>query len=442
MGAQMGLINYLDPDTYKFYKLVTKPLDEENFYGCEQAGLQGFLKLLSSHANKVGWQRQDPNNWGILWIPDDIAVPNGPRKNLLDSYGEISIEKCRQWEATYVGTPTRAAQDSALLFTLLMKSMTQDAKNRVNTQEKVFTINGKKDEAGVTLLRIIISVSHLDSKATVSSIRTQLSYMDRYIQDVGGDVIKFNAHVTGLLEKLASYGETSNELLTMLFKAYKCVKDDAFVTYIKDKESNWEDLDGVDYTPEQLMNYAESKFKILVAKGEWQAQSEEQKSLLALQTELKQVHKELREAKKKRDKVVVKANQSSYKAKKPGGKSLPGWLYYHRAPSKQALKEPRQFDGKDFYYCCKETGGACKGKWHTKKPSVCAKEKQPVKQEVPEAKPMSQTYKDLLELSAKQAAAMQKLRAANKSMKDKKPAAKASQAVHWAGKVESDVESV
>ena len=54
--------------------------------------------------------------------------------------------------------------------------------------------------SGNILLKIIIRESHLDSNATTTSIRNQLSSLDHFITTVGCDITKFKAHVQLILE--------------------------------------------------------------------------------------------------------------------------------------------------------------------------------------------------------------------------------------------------
>mmetsp|Transcript_8639 Transcript_8639/g.17704 ORF Transcript_8639/g.17704 Transcript_8639/m.17704 type:complete len:97 (-) Transcript_8639:3298-3588(-) len=77
-------------------------------------------------------------------------------------------------------------------------------------------------------------------------------------------------------------------LLTNLFRAYKTVKDKEFLRYIKQKEqSDYEDGDIKDLTPQKLMSLAKNKYnKLLTDKGVWNAPSEEEEKIIALQTEV------------------------------------------------------------------------------------------------------------------------------------------------------------
>ena len=100
----------------------------------------------------------------------------------------------------------------------LMNSLTQAGKDKVRLWSNQFILNGR--ESGIVLLKVIIRESHLDTNATMNSIRTQLSSLDEYITTIGCDIIKFNEQVKRLLEQLTARGRETQDLLINLFKAY------------------------------------------------------------------------------------------------------------------------------------------------------------------------------------------------------------------------------
>ena len=51
-------------------------------------------------------------------------------------------------------------------------------------------------------------------------IRTKLSNLDEYLIETDNDILKFNNHVRMLMDSLTARGETTQDLLTNLFKAY------------------------------------------------------------------------------------------------------------------------------------------------------------------------------------------------------------------------------
>lgn len=84
-------------------------------------------------------------------------------------------------------------------------------------------------------------------------IRNQLSPLESYIVTVGYDITKFNRHIQLMLDGLSARGETTNDLLTNLFKGYNACSDHIFVRYAKSLQ-RW---DGKYISPIEPMTVAE-----------------------------------------------------------------------------------------------------------------------------------------------------------------------------------------
>jgi hypothetical protein len=113
--------------------------------------------------------------------------------------------------------------------------------------------------SGPFLLKVIIMVSHVDIRATITSVRTKHSNLDHAMCEQDPDIEHFNDYVIGLVSKLHARGEQTQDLLVNLFKDYKACKDAEVVEYIKKKEDLYEEGGQVDY--QQLLDWAINKFK-------------------------------------------------------------------------------------------------------------------------------------------------------------------------------------
>eukprot|EP00978_Attheya_sp_CCMP212_P030064 scaffold109250_cov53-Attheya_sp.AAC.1 len=91
-------------------------------------GLFGFLKELSDRADDHDWNKPD---LGILQIPEDPADANTNYDDLLMLYGQISIERIRKFEETYIDQEVRSAQDSHMLYKCLMNSISKEEKSKI-----------------------------------------------------------------------------------------------------------------------------------------------------------------------------------------------------------------------------------------------------------------------------------------------------------------------
>ena len=167
-----GVIDLTTQEGIKLYQNATRSFytDPADGFNCEAPGLHGLLKEVEGRASRFGWRD------AILKIPNDITNPLGGTNNLLTHYGELLLEHLRAWETTYLHDISRTAQDTAHLHLCLMNSLTQARKDKVHLWSDQFILNGR--QSGILLLKIIIRESHLDTKATMNSIRTQLSNLD------------------------------------------------------------------------------------------------------------------------------------------------------------------------------------------------------------------------------------------------------------------------
>ena len=76
------------------------------------------------------------------------------------------------------------------------------------------SVDGHKD--GPALLKTVISVIFIDTRAKVTLIRTQLVELDKKMLELNYDVEEFNLFVTKLLADLSARGEATNNLFTNL----------------------------------------------------------------------------------------------------------------------------------------------------------------------------------------------------------------------------------
>ena len=83
--------------------------------------------------------------------------------------------------------------------------MTQEGKAKINIWRKMYTIN--RYFSGLLLFKMIIRESSLDSNTTVTSLRTQLSNLDKYMVMCRYNIIKFCARVQLLLGGIQAQGE-------------------------------------------------------------------------------------------------------------------------------------------------------------------------------------------------------------------------------------------
>jgi predicted Mrr-cat superfamily restriction endonuclease len=143
-----------------------------------------------------------------------------------------------------------------------MASLTDEAKKKVSIWSNQYRIGDDNQVSGVTLLKIIIRESHLDTNATTNQIRTKLSGLDTYITAINSDIGRFNQYVKLLVQSLTARNQTTNDLLINLFKGYGAVSDEVFRAWLLRKQDDHEE--GEELTPDELMQAAKNKYDTMV----------------------------------------------------------------------------------------------------------------------------------------------------------------------------------
>jgi len=380
-GASTDVIDYNTKEGKAIWKASTEPLNLTDKFDCTPDGLRDFLKLVQLRAWEFGWDNS------VLDIPIDPTDPLGDTLPFLSNYGAFSMEHLTEVAAGYVNAQSRARQESAQLYDCLMKSLSKLGRSKVTLQEEEYTImspTGVPRMVGVLLLKLIIRVSAIDTNATVMSIRQQLSSIDTYIATVNYDITKTNEKVNTLLESLGARGETTHDLLSNLFKAYKTVKDAAFVQYMTQKESDYEE-GTTSLTPSRLMLLADNKYKTLKEKNEWCIPSAEQEEIVALRADMKKMQQRANKAGKSNGKKGGKDKDGKKGAKKGKGgdkksskRTTKEWITKAPKPGEPKTKE---VDGVTWKFCEKHkkwgqhTTEECEGRGIDTKPGSDDKSK-------------------------------------------------------------------
>ena len=170
-----------------------------------------------------------------------------------------------------------------------------------------------------------------------------------------------------MIDNLHARDDTTHDLLANLFKAYAACSDQTFVKYMSGVQTRWEDDEAL--TPNQLMQKAAHKFKILKSKDLWEAPSAQDEKITALEsvlTDMKKKLKHFKEGKKRGNKGG--RNEDSKKQKYENTKK-PSWMF--ERPKDADLTKPREWNGAKWHYCSTETGGKCHGVYRKHRPNEC-----------------------------------------------------------------------
>jgi hypothetical protein len=348
------VIDYSTAAGAKLYAKATEPL--KDLYDGNESDLGLFLQQVRTRAEVFGWNH-------ILAVPPDLANPD-ETVDLILHYGELSLEQVRAFAQTWFNNQSRAAQDDAQLYHCLRKSLTKEAETNIVLFQEDYIIGDRS--CGLALLKVIVREAYVDTNATILHIREQLNSLDLHIVKLGYHIEKFNAKVKTYQRGLAARGASTSDLLSNLFKAYKAVPDVEFTDYIRYHETRYDD--GETITPERLMHLALNKYKMRVEKNLWNAPTEEQAKIIALEAQLEKFIK----ARGKQQSGSGKPGISNKGKGKQGNKGQDGQPYVKPAWMKVAPKQgestKKTVDSKIYWWCtnhkswCRHSTDKCKGR--------------------------------------------------------------------------------
>ena len=360
--AVQGVIDMSSSEGIKLYRDGAKALDEKEPFSCNPTDLYRALKAIEMRAEEYGWKQ--PMS-GILWIPRDLDDMDDCDL-ITQSHGMISFEAIKAYEESYLGTETREAQDNHMMYQSIIKSLSKAAKNKIELRKKEYVIDGTP--SANLLIKVLVREYHLDTNATVSTIRANLSRLDKYIVEIGYDIGKFNDYVRANIKELEARGEEQNDIIDQLFRGYANAKDAQFRSYMQTKKDLHDEATGAPpFTYEMLMTLSENKFKTMCLEKTWNAPSEHDKQLVALKAEIKRLESKRAPGNKAGNKTTQKPREEKRKERTRAKK--PDWLEKHQKPDD--ANETREWKRNTYYWCCEENQGKCGGKWRVHKPTEC-----------------------------------------------------------------------
>ena len=355
----------------KYYENATRSLfsSSEDKFDVEPSKFQLFITLLLNRAKDLG-MLDSPTTHGNAMLPKDPRNPTDDGAiNIIKDYGRAQLEDITKWEKEILNQESRMSQNSKILFDLLMNSLTAKGAQRIQIWRSQYTVDGM--DAGACLFKIIVRESYLDSNATVSTIRLNLTNLDEYIRENGSDLVAFNAYVQSQVDGLKARGHNTSDLVVNLFKGYRAVEDDKFKVYLQGIENSHED-GSVEVDAPTLMLRAVNFYKTRLTRNEWEQPTEQQKEVLALQTQVESLKKQQNRAKKTATDGKRQGNQENGSSSKP---PRPNWLRNNVPPKEGSERRFRTWNNAKWWWCGPETGGNCGGGWRTHQPSECRSKK-------------------------------------------------------------------
>jgi hypothetical protein len=266
--ASTALLNYKLGEGIKIYIKAPSPLDV--LFNGDSGGLPLFLSKVQQRAVQFGWN-------AILQV-----TQGGQTLDFIKSYGQVTINSVKAQAAALEAANDRNAPNSSQMYTFLITSSIDDALlGKVISQREQYTsATGFQD--GPLLLKTIVTISHVDTRAQAGYICQCLARLSITIltPEYNCDIQKINEYVILLEEGSTARGESSQDTMMNIQAAYLVCKDADFVRHAKDKYARWEQ--GAAMTLKEYMASALTKYKTLEMKGVWEAPSPKQEQIIAL----------------------------------------------------------------------------------------------------------------------------------------------------------------
>jgi hypothetical protein len=92
------------------------------------------------------------------------------------------------------------------------------------------------------------------------------------------NITDFNAEVDDMMTSLRAVDKGCDDIVPNLFEAYQLAGDSVFHQFIRELEVKWESGDIATLTPEELMQKAEGRFKVMVEKKVWAKPTKERRT--------------------------------------------------------------------------------------------------------------------------------------------------------------------
>jgi hypothetical protein len=346
-------IDYTTSSGIKVWAEATAPLAFK--FSAESKEVYAFCEKLMERAGNQGWDLTGAN---IINVPDAA----GTMHNLIRNYGQLTTDEIRAHALTYAFHENRLSQNNMQMFNCIMNTLTKTGMTKILAErEKYYVQQPNHPEntrpSGALLFKLLMQKAIIDTRATASLLRENLSSLDTHMSVVKSNIEDFNKYVKENYEGLKARGERCDDLMVNLFKGYECASDQEFVRYIKMKKDDYDD--GTDMEPENLMTLALNKYETLKKNNKWNSKSIEQEQIVALNAKVDRLQDaNLKLAKSlsssKRSSSSNSSNKDNEKDKKASkskkSKWQDKWAWKKVAP-KQGEPLTKVVKGKTYHWC-------------------------------------------------------------------------------------------
>lgn len=147
---------------------------------------------------------------------------NNQAVNILTGYGQVTTIDIAN-NATYLGNQDRRAQNDTQMYHCIKNSLSPEAERKILAERDSYHINGVP--SGPFLFKLQMQKAIIDTRATSSLMKESMSNLDSYMSTVKSDIEEFNRYVKLNYQGLQARGESCNDIMVHLFKAYVMASD-------------------------------------------------------------------------------------------------------------------------------------------------------------------------------------------------------------------------
>lgn len=217
----------------------------DSLFDGDLGALRLFLSKVQHRATQFGWN-------AILQISQARRT-----YSFIENYGQITLDSIHAQAATSEAANDRGTQNSSQMYTFLITSILDGLLGKVILQKGDYT-SALGFQDGPSLLKIIITISHVDTGAQAGHIWQCLARLSiTILTPKYNNIQKINDYAVVPEEGLAARGEVSPDTMMNVQLVYMVCKDADFVCHAKDEYARWEQ--GASITLKEFMTSALTK---------------------------------------------------------------------------------------------------------------------------------------------------------------------------------------
>jgi hypothetical protein len=246
----------------------------------ESSQIYQFIEDLHDRAVSSGWLAGQGNS---IDIPDS----GGTSRKLIKQYGQLSRQNVQKHVAGYLDqSNSRRSQNAQHMYYCIMASLTESGKNKIISEAEQYTVNN--EFSGPDLFKLLMNKTEIETRATSSTLFSNLMNLDDYMSMCNSNIELFNQHAKINYEGLKAYGEDVPSFIIYLFKGYKAAADDTFRKNIQNQRDSYDQGESIDHST--LIIRALNKYKTMLEDSEWCAILPQEEKTIALSAQLKQLN--------------------------------------------------------------------------------------------------------------------------------------------------------